>query len=79
MLSLLKGVHHEEVLLYAAETRSSSPVRVSRNETGESVNLSGLFPSGEGAGYAGGIVSSAVDGLRAAEAVIRKIRDGIKT
>ena len=79
MLSLLKGVLHEEVLLYAAETRSSSPVRVSRNETGESVNLSGLFPSGEGAGYAGGIVSSAVDGLRAAEAVIRKIRDGIKT
>ena len=79
MLSLLKCVLHEEVLLYAAETRSSSPVRVSRNETGESVNLSGLFPSGEGAGYAGGIVSSAVDGLRAAEAVIRKIRDGIKT
>lgn len=79
MLSLLKGVLHEEVLLYAAETRSSSPVRISRNETGESVNLSGLFPSGEGAGYAGGIVSSAVDGLRAAEAVISKIRDGIKT
>lgn len=78
MLSLLKGVLHEEVLLYAAETRSSSPVRVSRNETGESVNLSGLFPSGEGAGYSGGIVSSAVDGLRAAEAVIRKIRDEIK-
>ena len=78
MLSLLNGVLHEEVLLYAAETRSSSPVRVSRNETGESVNLSGLFPSGEGAGYAGGIVSSAVDGLRAAEAVIRKILDEIK-
>ncbi len=74
MLSLLKGVFHEEVLLYAPETRSSSPVRITRNETGESVNLSGLFPSGEGAGYAGGIVSSAVDGLRAAEAVIRKIR-----
>ncbi|RPH48028.1 MAG: FAD-binding protein [Desulfobacteraceae bacterium] len=75
MLSLLKGIIHEEILLYAAETRSSSPVRISRNETGESVNLSGLFPSGEGAGYAGGIVSSAVDGLRAAEAVIRKITD----
>jgi uncharacterized FAD-dependent dehydrogenase len=74
MLSLLKGIYHEEVLLYAPETRSSSPVRITRNETGESVNLSGLFPSGEGAGYAGGIVSSAVDGLRAAEAVIRKIR-----
>jgi len=78
MLSLLKGVLHEDILLYAAETRSSSPVRVSRNETGESVNLSGLFPSGEGAGYAGGIVSSAVDGLRTAETVIRRIRDGIQ-
>jgi uncharacterized protein len=72
MLSLLKGVAHEEVLLYAAESRSSSPVRILRNENGESVNVSGLFPSGEGSGYAGGIVSSAVDGLRAAEAVINK-------
>lgn len=77
MLSTLRGVSSEEVLLYAAETRSSSPVRVTRDENGESVNLTGLFPSGEGAGYAGGIVSSAVDGMRAAEAVIRKIRDEI--
>jgi uncharacterized FAD-dependent dehydrogenase len=73
MLRLLEGVSPEEALLYAPETRSSSPVRISRRENGESVTVSGLFPSGEGAGYAGGIVSSAVDGLRAAEAVINKI------
>jgi hypothetical protein len=72
MLMNLKGALHEEVLLYGAETRSSSPVRILRDENGESVNVSGLFPAGEGAGYAGGIVSSAVDGLRAAEAVINK-------
>jgi hypothetical protein len=72
MLYCLKGVVHEEVLLYAAETRSSSPVRIVRDENGESANVSGLFPAGEGSGYAGGIVSSAVDGLRAAEAVINK-------
>jgi len=58
----------EDALLYGAETRSSSPVRVLRREdTGSSVGLAGLYPIGEGAGYAGGIVSSAVDGLRAAE------------
>ncbi|RPJ17166.1 MAG: FAD-binding protein [Desulfobacteraceae bacterium] len=72
MLKNLKGVPNEEVLLYAAETRSSSPIRILRDENGESVNVSGLFPAGEGSGYAGGIVSSAVDGLRAAEAVINK-------
>ena len=72
MLRLLEGVSPEEALLYAPETRSSSPVRISRKENGESMTVSGLFPSGEGAGYAGGIVSSAVDGLRAAEAVINK-------
>ncbi len=70
MLRILEGVSPEEALLYAPETRSSSPVRISRKENGESVTVSGLFPSGEGSGYAGGIVSSAVDGLRAAEAII---------
>ncbi|MBU4010537.1 MAG: hypothetical protein KJ882_07200, partial [Proteobacteria bacterium] len=73
MLSLMDGVVPEETLLYAAETRSSSPYRILRNESGESVSVSGLFPSGEGAGYAGGIVSSAVDGIMAAEAVIRSL------
>ncbi|MFH2047225.1 MAG: FAD-dependent protein [Pseudomonadota bacterium] len=73
MLSFMKGIVPEEVLLYAAETRSSSPYRILRNESGESVSTAGLFPSGEGAGYAGGIVSSAVDGIMAAEAVIRSL------
>ncbi len=69
MLKQLNGVNIEDAILYAAETRSSSPVRVVRNESGESVNIKGLYPIGEGAGYAGGIVSSAVDGLKIAELV----------
>ena len=68
MLKKLQGVRFEDVLLYGPETRSSSPVRIDRdNVTGQSVNVAGLYPLGEGAGYAGGIVSSAIDGLRAAE------------
>lgn len=59
-----------EAVLTAPETRSSSPVRIVRNENLCSVSLKGLYPCGEGAGYAGGIVSAAVDGLRCAEAVI---------
>ncbi|MGL4308003.1 MAG: NAD(P)/FAD-dependent oxidoreductase [Cetobacterium sp.] len=50
--------------LIAPETRTSAPVRITRNEFGESLNIKGLFPVGEGAGYAGGIVSAAVDGMR---------------
>lgn len=50
--------------LIAPETRTSAPVRITRNEFGESINIRGLYPIGEGAGYAGGIVSAAVDGLK---------------
>jgi len=71
MLQPLNGVRLEDALLYAAETRSSSPVRIIRNEECQSPTAIGLFPAGEGSGHAGGIVSSAIDGLRAAEAVIR--------
>ena len=56
----------------APETRSSSPVRILRGADGQSA-LRGLFPCGEGAGYAGGITSAAVDGLRTAEAVITSL------
>ena len=70
MLKRLKGVGPEEVLLYAAETRSSSPVRVLRGKDGQALGVRGLFPCGEGSGYAGGIVSSAVDGIIAAEALL---------
>jgi len=59
----LKGFSHPDAVLTAVETRSSSPVRILRDETYQS-NIRGLYPCGEGAGYAGGIVSSAVDGLR---------------
>jgi len=52
------------------ETRTSSPLRILRGEDFQSSGLRGLYPCGEGAGYAGGIMSAAVDGLRAAEAVI---------
>ena len=72
MLHSLRGVVLEEALLYASETRSSSPVRVVRGEDGQSSGVGGLYPCGEGAGYAGGIVSSAIDGLRIAEAVLER-------
>ncbi|NJL58998.1 MAG: hypothetical protein HC887_04430 [Desulfobacteraceae bacterium] len=74
MLKLMKGISSEEAVVYAAETRSSSPVRIVRGEDGQSVGVRGLFPAGEGAGYAGGIVSSAVDGICAAELLIRSLK-----
>ena len=67
----LPGFARHDAVLTGVETRSSSPVRIVRNDAFES-NVQGLYPAGEGAGYAGGIMSSAVDGLRAAEAIIRK-------
>jgi uncharacterized FAD-dependent dehydrogenase len=63
----IRGFTEKDATLTGIESRTSSPVRILRDETGQSVNLKGLFPAGEGAGYAGGITSSAVDGLRAAE------------
>lgn len=70
MLSQLGNPDPLSVMLYGTETRSSSPVQVTRDENGESVSTKGLFPAGEGAGYAGGIVSSGVDGLKAAESLV---------
>jgi uncharacterized FAD-dependent dehydrogenase len=67
----LRGFADPDALLTGVETRSSSPVRVLRNADGEA-SLAGLYPAGEGAGHAGGIVSAAVDGLRAAEHLIRR-------
>lgn len=60
----LHGFANGDAVLTGVETRSSSPVRISRNESFQSVSLPGLYPCGEGAGYAGGIVSAAVDGLK---------------
>ena len=65
----LKGFDSPSALLTGVETRSSSPVRILRGEDYQSVGLPGLYPCGEGAGYAGGITSAAVDGIRVAEAI----------
>jgi len=67
----LRGFDAPEAVLTGPETRSSSPVRILRNEQLQSPTLSGLYPCGEGAGYAGGITSAAVDGVRCAEALLR--------
>ena len=66
----LKGFAHPDAVLIGVETRSSSPVRIERDENCVS-NIVGLYPCGEGAGYAGGIMSAAVDGIRSAEAIIK--------
>ena len=68
--SNLKGFADPDAVLTAPETRSSSPVRIVRGEDKQSVTLSGLYPAGEGAGYAGGIMSAAIDGMHCAEALI---------
>ena len=60
-------------MLTGPETRSSSPVRIVRDESGQTTLL-GLYPAGEGAGYAGGIMSAAVDGMEAAEAVLKAMQ-----
>ena len=62
------GFAHPEAVLTGVETRSSSPVKILRDE-GYQCALRGIFPCGEGCGYAGGIMSAAVDGIRVAEAV----------
>ena len=66
----LQGFARADAVLTGPETRSSSPVRIVRNERKESPALRGLYPTGEGAGYAGGIMSAAIDGMEAAEAII---------
>lgn len=70
----LKGFDADDTKVYAVETRSSSPVRILRGKDGQSLNLKGLYPCGEGAGYAGGITSAAVDGIKQAEAVLANLR-----
>ena len=66
----IKGYYKEDAVLTGVETRTSSPIRIRRNNDDlQSLNTRGLFPAGEGAGYAGGIMSAAVDGIRVAEAV----------
>ena len=67
----LKGFAMHDAVLTGVETRSSAPIRIVRDEeTLESVSLEKLYPCGEGAGYAGGIVTAAVDGIKCAEKII---------
>lgn len=66
----LHGFNHPDAILTAVESRSSSPIRITRDESMQSVSLRGLYPCGEGSGYAGGIVSAAVDGIKVAEKII---------
>ncbi|MEG2372467.1 MAG: hypothetical protein RSB36_06745 [Hydrogenoanaerobacterium sp.] len=63
-----------DAVLTGVETRTSSPIRILRDETGEAHGTQGLYPCGEGAGYAGGIISSAVDGIKTAESIIAKYK-----
>ncbi len=75
----IKGFNLPDAVLTGVETRTSSPIRIKRNDDDlQSLNVHGLFPAGEGAGYAGGILSAAVDGIRIAEAVALSIISGEK-
>ncbi len=69
----IPGFAMSEAVLTGVETRTSSPIRIKRSETFQSLNTTGLYPAGEGAGYAGGILSAAVDGIKVAEAVALSI------
>jgi uncharacterized FAD-dependent dehydrogenase len=72
----IAGFAMEDALLTGVETRTSSPIRITRDEGFQSLNTRGLFPAGEGAGYAGGILSAAVDGIKVAEAVALSLAAG---
>ena len=65
----IKGFAMDDAVLTGVETRTSAPIRITRGEDCQSLNTRGLYPAGEGAGYAGGILSAAVDGIKVAEAV----------
>lgn len=69
----LKGFVTAEATLVGIESRTSAPVRILRDASGESIGLKGLYPAGEGAGYAGGIMSSAVDGIRIADVIAARL------
>jgi uncharacterized FAD-dependent dehydrogenase len=71
----IKGFAHPDAILTGVETRTSSPVRILRDEKMQS-SVSGLFPCGEGCGYAGGIMSAAMDGIKVAEAIAAAIAEG---
>ena len=65
----IRGYDMQDAVLTGVETRTSAPLRIDRGEDFQSLNTEGLFPAGEGAGYAGGILSAGVDGIKVGEAV----------
>jgi len=69
----IPGFARADAVLTAVETRTSSPIRIKRGADFQSPNTTGLYPAGEGAGFAGGILSAGVDGIKVAEAVARSI------
>jgi uncharacterized FAD-dependent dehydrogenase len=73
----IKGFAMDDAVLTGVETRTSSPIRIKRNAHYQSINTQGLYPAGEGAGYAGGILSAAVDGIKVAEALALDIRSRV--
>jgi uncharacterized FAD-dependent dehydrogenase len=72
----IRGFSMNDAVMTGVETRTSSPIRIHRNETMQSPNVRGLYPAGEGGGYAGGILSAGVDGVRVAEAVALSFAKG---
>ena len=72
----MKGYYTNDAVLHAPESRTSSPVSIPRNpKTLEHLEISGLYPCGEGAGYAGGIISAAIDGINCVDAIVKKHRE----
>ena len=72
----LKGFDQADAVLTGVETRTSSPLRIPRGADFQSTNVRGLYPAGEGAGFAGGILSAGVDGIRVAEALALDVLAG---
>ncbi len=69
----IKGYDMASAVLTGVETRTSAPLRITRGADFQSLNTRGLYPAGEGAGYAGGILSAGVDGLKVAEALVKEL------
>ena len=70
---IIPGFNRKDAILSGVESRTSSPIRILRDDAYES-EIKGIYPCGEGAGYAGGITSAAMDGIRVAEAIIKKYK-----
>ena len=75
----IKGFDRHDAVLTGVETRTSSPIKMSRGDDMQSLNVRGLYPAGEGASYAGGILSAGVDGIKVAEAVARSMLEGAES